>query len=76
MGNSRHQGHSGADLFEASLATGITQALAGWAADYTHHLLEADPELRQRLRENWSFIFARIAERLREPEPPRRKPRR
>jgi hypothetical protein len=76
MGNSRRQGHGGADLFEASLATGSTQALAGWAAEYTHHLLETDPELRRQLRKNWSLIFARIAQRLREPESRRRKQRR
>ena len=64
-----------ADLFEASLATGTTQALAGWAAEYTHRLLESDPDLRQRLRENWAFIFERIAQHMREPEPPRRRPR-
>jgi hypothetical protein len=62
-------------LFEASLATGITQALAGWAAEYTHRLLESDPELRRRVRENWAFIFERIAQHMREPEPARRKPR-
>jgi hypothetical protein len=57
------------DLFEASLATGIGQALAGWAAEYTHNLIESDPELRNRLRQNWLFIFERIAQGLREPEP-------
>ena len=61
------------DLFEASLATGIGQALAGWAAEYTHNLLESDPELRKRLRQNWLFIFERIALGLREPERPKRR---
>ena len=50
------------ELFEASLASGIGQALAGWAAEYTHTLLERDPELRAQLRENWMRMFQRIAQ--------------
>jgi ribosomal protein S9 len=61
------------ELFEASLATGIGQALAGWAAEYTHSLLESDPELRKRLRQNWLFIFEHIARDLRETERPKRR---
>lgn len=76
MGNGRRTGRNRPDLFDTSLATGITQALAGWAAEYTQQLLESDPELRQRLRENWAFIFERIAQRMREPESPRRRTRR
>jgi hypothetical protein len=76
MRDGRRTGRNQPGLFETSLATGTTQALAGWAAEYTHQLLESDPELRQRLRENWAFIFERIAQRMREPESPRRKTRR
>jgi hypothetical protein len=61
MNVSRHRRRR-VDLFEASLATGIGQALAGWAAEYTHSLLEGDPELRSRLRQNWRFMFERIAQ--------------
>ena len=49
------------ELFEASLASGIGQALAGWAAEYTHSLLEGDPELRAELRRNWLAMFERIS---------------
>jgi hypothetical protein len=76
MRNGRRTGRNQPDLFETSLATGITQALARRAAEYTHQLLESDPELRQRLRENWAFIFERIGQHMREPESPRRKTRR
>ena len=53
------------DLYEASLATGIGQALAGWAAEYTHRLLEENPEVSRRLRENWLAIYEIIARRER-----------
>jgi hypothetical protein len=56
---------------EGSFASGIGQALAGWAMEYTHDLLERDPELRRRLRENWLFMFRRIADHLERPEPKR-----
>jgi hypothetical protein len=49
------------ELFEASLATGIGQALAGWAAEYTHDLLERNPDLRSRLRANWMAMFEHLA---------------
>ena len=71
MKNNRRR-RSQADLFEISLATGIGQALAGWAAEYTHSVLERDPELRRRLRENWQLFFERFAWNLRQPEPSRR----
>ncbi len=71
MKNSRRRNQP-VELFEASLATGIGQALAGWAAEYTHDLLEKDPELRKRLRENWLLIFERITQHLAEPETRRR----
>ena len=58
--------HHQVDLFETSLASGIGQALAGWAAEYTHSLLERDPELRARLRENWMFMYRRIAQGMSE----------
>jgi len=56
------------DLFEASLASGIGQALAGWAAEYTHSLLERDPQLRKRLQQNWLFMYERIAQGVRKSE--------
>jgi capsid protein len=62
------------ELFEASLASGTSQALAGWAAEYTHTLLESDPELRQELRRNWLRMFGRIAQLTRNGEKtPRRR---
>lgn len=71
MKNSRRRTRP-VDLFEASLATGIGQALARWAAEYTHDLLEKDPEVRKRLRENWLLIFEGISRHLAEHEPRRR----
>jgi hypothetical protein len=49
------------DMLEASLASGVGQAIAGWALEYTHSLLESDPELRAQLRRNWALMFERIA---------------
>jgi hypothetical protein len=51
-----------AELFEASLGTGIGQALAGWAAEYTHSLLESDPKLREEFRQSWRRMYKRICE--------------
>jgi hypothetical protein len=64
-------------LLEASMAGGIGQALAGWAIEYTHNLIEGDPELRAELRRNWRAMFERIcqlaeAEEQSAPKRPRR----
>ena len=50
------------EILEASLASGVGQAIAGWAAEYTHRLLESDPELRQQLQRNWLLMYKRIVQ--------------
>jgi hypothetical protein len=64
----RHRG----ELFEAALASGIGQALADWATEYTHDLLERNPELRARLRAHWRAMYEIIAA-MDEPPAPRRR---
>ena len=64
------------ELFDTAFAAGIGQALAGWAAEFTHKVLARDPELRRRLHENWRFIFERLASNLPEPRRQKRTPRR
>lgn len=64
------------ELFEAALGTGIGQALAGWAAEFTHDLLERDPELRARLRANWLAMYERIAQMDTDTSPRRGRARR
>jgi hypothetical protein len=61
MTNPRRRRHR-VELFEASLGSGIGQALAGWAAEYTHSLLESDPKLREEFRQSWRRMYKRICE--------------
>lgn len=57
-----------AEMFEASLASGVGQAIAGWAAEFTHSLLESDPGLRAQLRRNWLLMYKRIVKTTAEAE--------
>jgi hypothetical protein len=63
------------EMLEAALASGVGQAIAGWAVEYTHSLLEGDAELRAQLRRNWLLMFERITQMTAKAEKARRRRR-